>query len=92
MSSLYCNLLKLQHYVKRDKCLRKTISKLELELVDDFVENIKREANKDTIENSYNSYHSVVRNLDVLKQPYDIKLSEYVSEVYQEWKMRNRVI
>jgi hypothetical protein len=92
MSKLNMNLMILKHYLKKDRCLHKSISKLELDLVGDFIENISREANNDTIKDSYYSYHSVVRNLDVLKKPYDIKLSEYVSEVYREWKTNKTIL
>lgn len=82
----------LKHYLKKDMCLHKSISKLELDLVEDFIENINRKANNDTIKDSYYNYYSVVRNLDVLKKPYDIKLSKYVSEVYLEWKTNKHIL
>lgn len=81
-------ILELQHFLN-NSCLNigsSSIKILEYDLVKNFIESVKRNSTIDDIQDSYNSYHSLVRNLSCLNREYNQRLYEYTSEVYKKWK------
>jgi hypothetical protein len=81
-------ILELQNFLN-NSCLTissSSIKILEYDLVKNFIESLQRNSTIDDIQDSYNSYHSLVRNLSCLSREYNQRLYEYTSEVYRKWK------